>query len=189
MAARDPADLHEIEARVLQRLQDKGLATDFKVEEFDLGHFPENVRSFAVNVGVESGNTLDEVARNTFEQGVELRIILVCKDYSGGGDETARRAKTLPVVEYILKILALHNLGLQIKPIRPKGFRYRTAPEAFKAGFIVWEINFSTSFYLEFIPDEEPAEIHKIFVDYFLQDTIEEEREIEDASDDIETKA
>lgn len=186
--ARDPADLHEIEKRILQRLEDKGFGTTFDVEEFDLGHYPENVRAFAVNVGVESGKTIERTARYTFKQGVEIRIVLACKHLGAGGDEEQKRAKTLPVVDYILKVLCLQDLNLQIDQIQPVGFRYRTAPEAFRAGFIVWEINVSTAYFMEFEPDEEPAAIHEIFVDYFLQDTIPEELDNADASDLIETQ-
>lgn len=181
---RDPANLHEIEVRAKARLESKGL----QVEEFDLGHFPENVRGLCVNLGVEGGRTIGEIARNTFEQGVVLRLILVCKNFSDGGDEEKKREESLPILEAIIKILLLQDFNLQIKKLRLRDFRYRTSPEAFEDGFIVWEINFETSLNYEGTDDEEEEaeDLKSIFVDYFLQDTIEEEKDKADASDLID---
>ena len=175
--SRDAASFHEIEKRTLARLRDRGVA----FEEFDLGYFPENLKGTAANIGVSSSG-FDQVSNKTIKAKAKLRILVAVKVLKAG-DETERRAKSLPLCEAIIRELLLQDLGLAIDPIYPVGMNYRTAPEGFREGWIVWELLFETRFSIEKIPDEEVS-LNSIFIEYFLQDPSDDQ--IPDAADEIE---
>lgn len=175
--SRDVASFHELEKRVLARLKDRGVA----FEEFDLGYFPENLKGTAANIGVSSSG-FDQTANKTIKAKAKIRILVAVKVLKAG-DETERRAKSLPLCEAIIRELLLQDLGLSIDPIVPTALNYRTAPEGFREGWIVWELLFETRFSFEKIPDEETS-LNSIFVEYFLQDPSDDN--IADASDLIE---
>ena len=175
--SRDVASFHELEKRVLARLKDRGVA----FEEFDLGYFPENLKGTAVNVGVSSSG-FEQTANKTIKAKAKIRILVAVKVLKAG-DETERRAKSLPLCEAIIRELLLQDLGLSIDAIVPTALNYRTAPEGFREGWIVWELLFETRFSFEKIPDEETS-LNSIFVEYFLQDPSDDN--IADASDLIE---
>lgn len=174
---RNPATFHEIEKRTKARLQSRGVA----FEEFDIGYFPENLRSTAVNISISSSG-FENVANRTVKAKAKIRILIAVKIMKTG-DEEERRKVSLPLCEAVIKELLLQDLGLEIDPILPTLLMYRTAPEAFREGFIVWELNFETKFSFDKLP-EDSTDLDSIYAEYFLQDPSDDQ--IADAADLIE---
>lgn len=158
------ADLHQIEINTKQKIID----ADLDIQEYDIGHFPENRKPLAINVSVGSGSS-KRVTMKKFKQDIKIRMILVFKHLKSG-DEEKRREKTLPIVQAIEGLLIDGNLGLNIGDITPKGFAYKTAPEAFKMGYIVWELSFESYHYISKISNVPIIPLERIIANYYLQD-------------------
>lgn len=177
--------LHAIETGIIDRLKAFGLDQS-KIREFDIGVYPDNVSGLAVNVAA-FGGSFRKITNNKFEHDVDIRILFAAKHLSTKDNERHRREKFLPMIQDVFKALTLRTFGLYIKPLQPTRLKYVTAEKNFQEGWIVYLLEFSTSYTLTAIlPEDEEADLgvtEKFFVDYFLQEPTDDG--IKDASDEI----
>jgi hypothetical protein len=83
--------------------------------------------------------------------------------------EAQRRKGVYPILEGIVQVLFLQNLGLQIQPLEPKSFIEITGEEMLRDGLIAFTMELTTYFHVTLMPAAQAQELLRIGMSYYLE--------------------
>jgi len=163
-----------IEEAVLARVLDR-------IEAFRVGGVQQGSRQLlsdiAVAVAVLEGD-FERVTDTRWRQDVTVSVLVKFKNLTS---EEARRKGINPLVQAIVQLLLMQTLGLKIKPLRPKRFRDVTTEEKIVAGVIEYLIEFTTSFTIDALDEEQVTDLLVVGLSYLLKPG----DDVADASDKV----
>lgn len=167
--------LAEIESGVITRLQDRGLP----VTHFSIRKDPDVLVAPAAFCSVEAG-----VFRKAGNAGYRQEVnVYVTVEYGDATSEAARRSGVFPLLEGVVDILTLQTLGLSIDPLVPVMFVNITDAAAEQASVAVFQVQFTTSYTVKKVDDEEVTDLLRVGLEYYLQDPGDDGEA--DASDEV----
>lgn len=151
----------QIEEAVIARFKAKGLTGKMAIQAGSNGIRVPVSYYVSINAGdaEKAGNT-------SFKLSMSVVVDLVFKNLS---TEEAKRKGIAPMIDSVFAILTLHDLGLSIKPLIPKGFKNITSDDDYQNGEIIYRVTFSTWMDLVAVDDEVTTGLLKVAMDYLLQ--------------------
>jgi hypothetical protein len=163
----------EIEDKIIQRLKDKGL----QVRDIDEQKGIEGIPQPAVYVATEEGK-FERITQSTFRQTINIFLYIVFKHLKSEKD---RRRGIYPILEGIIGILMLQDMGLRIEPLVPRGFRNITDDDTARAGMMAYQVEFETSYTIVRMEEEVATDLLRVGLNYYLKPG----DDVVDASDTI----
>ncbi len=151
----------QIEDAIIQRLKDKGL----QVRDIDVQKGIEGIPQPAVYVATEEGR-FEKIGQITFKQSLSIVLYIVFKHLKS---EKERRRGIYPIIEGIIGILMLQDMGLAIEPLKPRSFKNITDEDSDRAGLMAYQIEFETSYNIARMEDEVATDLLKIGLNYYLK--------------------
>ncbi|MBI5234737.1 MAG: DUF1834 family protein [Deltaproteobacteria bacterium] len=151
----------EIEDAIAKRLKDKGLA----VLEVDIRKGAVGLVKPAVYISTEEGR-FEKVTQSTFKQRLSVYVYVIFRHLH---NEKERRRGVYPIVESVIGILLLQDLGLKIQALAPLSFRNVTDEELNAAGLMAYQLVFETSCCVERTNDEALTDLLKVGLEYYLK--------------------
>jgi len=151
----------EVEDAIAKRLKDKGLP----VLEVDIRKGAAGLVTPAVYIAIEEGR-FEKVSKSTFKQKLSVYVYVIFKQLQ---NEKERRRGVYPIVESVIGILLLQDLGLKIQEMAPLSFRNVTDEELSAVGLMAYQLIFETSCYVERVSDEQLTDLLKVGLDYYLK--------------------
>ena len=155
---------------ITKRLKDDGLDV-LEVGFNDLVNGVVSLRKPSVNVVVQSG-TFQEVTFTSYKNKLDVSVYVVFQGMKGGiAGEAQRREGTYEILEGVVQSLMLQKLGLDLEsPLFPVSFRNVTSPEYAKAGFLIYQLMFWTSFiFTQKDPSGDLGMLKSVLAQYYLQ--------------------
>lgn len=161
----------EIELEILDWLGSAGLGIrNSDIKKGDSIQYP------AVFVYTETGKfSKSTMTKYRCELGVF--VLIAFRDVKS---EKRRRHGLYPILEGVIQGLMLNDLGLDIDPLVPKGFRNITDKEMAAGDVLAYQIDFATAFTVK-PPEETTVDLLRIGLEYYLQDPVDDE--VMDAQD------
>lgn len=139
-----------------------------QIEVFKTARRQHNLRYIFANpaavVSVWEGK-IQPVGQLSFRVNCLVHVEIRFTDARG---EEARRDGINPLIFAIVRILARKRFGLKITDLIPGAFKDVTTEDDFKNNFIVYDLEFSTSFYMELTGDEATTDLLSVALSYFL---------------------
>jgi hypothetical protein len=151
----------QIEDAIVQRLKDKGL----QVRDIDVQKGVEGIPQPAVYVATEQGK-FERVSNSTLKQTLNIFLYIVFKHLRS---EKERRRGIYPILEGIIGILTLQDMGLQISPLTPRGFKNITDDDTQAAGLVAYQIEFETAYNITKVDDEIVTDLLRVGLNYYLK--------------------
>lgn len=153
--------LNEIEQAALKRLTDK-------ISGIKSSGIQKDTTGLLVNPALSAAclEGTFERAASSWKQTVTISILLEFKHAKG---EAARRSGSNPMVEAIIQMLLNQRLGLDITRLKPLRWREVTNEDDYEEGKNKYLIQFSTSYTIEELDEDEVEELLGIAVDYLFQ--------------------
>lgn len=164
----------EIEDAIIDRLKDKGL----QVKDIDIQKGGEGIPSPAVYIATEEGR-FEKITQSVFKQAMTISLYIIFKHLKSEKD---RRRGIYPILEGIVGILMLQDMGLSIQPLKPKAFKNITDIDIQNAGMMAFQIDFETSYDIKKMEEEAAVDLLTIGLNYYLK---ERDDDILDASDQV----
>jgi hypothetical protein len=118
-----------------------------------------------VYANVEAGD-FEKQGQRSYYQHLTVYVDIV---FTSLKDQKTRREGINLILEGTLQLLLLKNLGLQIQPLRPKGWRNTTTPELDEKGLISYTLELTTAYSIIPLDDEVVTDLMTIGLDYYLQ--------------------
>jgi hypothetical protein len=168
--------LTEIEDAIVELIESKMSATAGMV---DVQKGFQGLIKPAVYISTEAA-TFEKVTQVTFRQTVTVYVDIV---FSHLMDERERRKGVYLIMEGVVQLLLLQDLGLDIKPLIPKSWRNATSEELRKKGLIAFTLELGTSYTISKLDEEATDDLLSIGLNYYLKPG----DDIVDASDVITT--
>lgn len=109
--------------------------------------------------------SFEKVTQATWKQKVTVNVLLTFKHERG---EEERRKGINPLVQGVVQLLMLQDLGLAMESLKPVRFRDVTDTEDYEARKIVYLIEFSTAFTLAKLDAAATDELLKVGLNYYL---------------------
>lgn len=151
----------QVEDALIARLKAKGLQVgDIRVQKK-----PESLLKPAAFVAVEEGK-FDRLTSNSFKQTLGIYVYVIFKHLKS---DEERRKGIYPVIEGVIGILVLQDLGLKITPLKPTSFNEVTTLEDQESGIIVFRLGFETSYPVEKMNDEVVTDLLRVGLNYYLK--------------------
>ena len=140
-----------------------------KIETFKKSARQQNMRFIftdpAVVVWIADGR-MEKEGQRSFRVNCPVHVELSMANAKG---EEARRDGINPLVFGVIKTLARQRFDLKITDLMPKGFKDVTTEEDWKQNKIIYDLEFSTSFYIEITGDEDETDLLTVGLSYFLE--------------------
>jgi len=159
---------------ILNKLQSSGIETRQLAFQEMLDRNVGALQRPAINISVNSAR-FQKITLYDYRCFLELTLYLMASDLNLNGEEK-RRFIIHNLIEGITDSLFLKKLGLELQdPITPMSFANVTDERFSSAGYIIYELKFSTSFNFEkdaSNSDEmsDDGVINSIVTDFYLQD-------------------
>lgn len=155
--------LVKLEQAILDRLNDNGILT--KVFDYRTDTDPRKQFVPTVFCSIEGAEFTPGDDDNFFQQ----VAIFLRPTFKAIKNESVRRKGIYPVLEGIIQLFQLQNLGLGIQPIQPRKFQNVTSEEDAEYGEIIYEIELWTQYEVgKAAADPAVADLLEIAIDYFL---------------------
>jgi|GEM_PF-1620148 len=119
----------------------------------------------ALVVAIYEGK-LEKVGLVSFRVNCQVHLQLRMSDARG---EEARRDAIHPLVFAVIRMLARQRVGLKITDLLPGSFKDVTSEEDFKGNFIVYDLEFATSFILNIDDDDLAEDLLTVALNYYLK--------------------
>jgi hypothetical protein len=170
--------LDQIENAILSRLGTAGFTV------FHLDEMP-NLREKDIQTPVaclytESGD-FKTVSQRSMK--CKVRIVLFLAWQHGVAADIRKRG-LYPLLLGVTNSLTYQKMGLQITPIRPVRFARSSDKDMERGGNVAYELEFETSFNIDYVDDEQAVDLLKIGLEYYLQDPADDGEH--DAQDIVE---
>ncbi len=82
--------------------------------------------------------------------------------------EQARRQGLYGILESCMQLLFLNNLGLDIHPLQPTGFRNITTEELLRDGFVAYSFTLTTHFIMTLLEPSGIQDLLTVSMNYYL---------------------
>lgn len=151
--------LTDIEEKVVERIEAK--ITEPKRVEIQGGHRALSIPEIDVIV---SGGSFEKVAQN-YKLKATVNVMVTFQNLQSIKE---RRKGVYPILLAILACLIGQKLGLAIDPLVPRRLDNTTEEKEAKAGQIVFQLEFETSFIIDKLSDEEIEDLLSIGLNYYL---------------------
>ena len=154
-----PVTIAEIEDAIIARLQENGIDPRMEVGEEPAGNPVSRIKVFT------DFGRLEKISQDTYKQVLTVSLSLVFRNIAG----RRRRLVLYPILEGIIGILLLQDLGLSISPLIPRSFRNVTTEEGRQAGELAYLIEVDTSYTVTKMTGEEAVDLLSAGLNYFLK--------------------
>ena len=151
-------------------------AAGLNVRDFDIDTIKKGTAHPAVLISTEAG-VYRKKTLQVYGLTIEISLVVVFRSVKSEKD---RRRGIYPSITGIVQRLLGKTLGLDIEPVRPKGWSNITDEDFHKLGLTVYEIELSTGFDVKKTAEID-EDLLSIGLSYYLQDPVDDD--ISDASD------
>lgn len=155
----------EIEAAIEAYLKQSGLPVfDKKAVSFDYINPDDQTRwrrGTVIDIITLGGD--HETYNNEIRQSAQISVIVVTEAPKSVEE---RRKKIYPMIQAIMSLLSWKDLNLPIDPLIPGRYADITTRELSQIGMAVWQLDFTTNYTLELLPEDEAMELLEIALNY-----------------------